>query len=776
MGEVYRARDPQLGREVAIKVLPDRVASDPDRLRRFQKEARAAGALNHPNILAVYDTGHHRTAPYVVSELLEGDTLRERMDASALSISKAVDYALQIARGLAAAHDKGIVHRDLKPENVFVTKDGLVKILDFGLAKFRGPDTEAEGADEELETVSKLTLPGAMIGTSGYMSPEQVRGQTADHRSDIFSFGAVLYEMLSGQRAFRGDSSVETLNAILKEEPADVSKTKPELPLALVRALARCLEKKPEERFQSARDLAFDLEQTTHGTGGASASASETRPLPPGLRWSTHRKIAGVALAGLVTATIFLARGWIVEETPRPPEVVKIESIAVLPFDNLSGDPEREYFADGMTDALISSLSQVGTLRVVSRTSSMRFKGVHRPLREIAQELGVEALVEGSVAHGEGRVLIRAKLLEPDAERQLWAAEYERPVRDVLTLHGEVARTIAERIGAGLTPEESSRLSAERPVEPEAYDEYVRGLAAFSSADRPSAASHFEAAVAMDPQFPVAYASLSLANAWGAYEVGPPGVTLERARVYAERALELDDGLAEAHAALGSVLQREWEWEASEDAFRRALELNPSSAEAHLHLSILLSHVGRADEAVDEAERAVALDPRDPLKRIALGWAYWWARRYEKALERFRAVLAVEPDHPLAQYNVGMVLTAQGRHDEALAAARRARNLAPGLTFIRILEAQALAHSGQIEPARATLAELERQYEAGVMGPTGVSILHMALADEEQALAWLEKAYQERDLLLSNIAVEPWWDPLRDDPRFISILSRIGLE
>jgi TolB-like protein/Tfp pilus assembly protein PilF len=777
MGEVYRARDPRLGRDVAVKVLPQEVASDPDRLRRFQREARAAGALNHPNILAVYDTGRHQTTPYVVSELLQGETLRERMSAAALPIPKAIDYAVQIARGLAAAHDKGIVHRDLKPENLFVTKDGLVKILDFGLAKFESPDRPAEGADEEVETLSRETRPGVMMGTAGYMSPEQVRGRTVDHRCDVFSFGAVLYEMLSGQRAFRGDSSVEILSAILKEEPGDLARTKPDLPLALLRIVARCLEKKPEERFQSARDLAFHLEQVAQGAGSGSASASVSRSVVAGMRRGPHRAVGAVALAGLAAAAVFLlVRGWRSEETAGLPEAGRVESIAVLPFDNLSGDPEREYYADGMTDALISSLSQIKALRVVSRTSCMRFKDVHLPLREIAEELGVDALVEGSVAQGEGRVLIRAKLLEPVAERQLWAAEYERPVRDVLTLHGEVARAIAGQIGAALTPEESLRLSAERPVDPEAYDEYVRGLAAFSSGDRPNAASHFEAAIGVDPGFPQAYASLSIANSWGAYEVGPPGVTLERARLSAERALELDDGLAEAHVAMGGVLQREWEWEASESEFRRALELNPSSAEAHFHLSILLSHVGRPDEALGEAERAVVLDPRDPLKHIALGWVHWWAGRHEKALERFRAVLAVEPDHPMAQFNVGMVLNAQGRHDEALAAIRRARELAPGLAFIRGAEAQALAGSGQIQQARAILAELEHEYEAGAQSPTGVAEIHLALGDKEQALAWLEKAYRERDLLLANIAVEPWWDPLRDDPRFIDILRRMRLE
>jgi tetratricopeptide (TPR) repeat protein len=406
----------------------------------------------------------------------------------------------------------------------------------------------------------------------------------------------------------------------------------------------------------------------------------------------------------------------------------------------------------------------------------MRFKGVHKPLREIAEELGVDALVEGSVAQGEGRVIIRAKLLEPVAERQLWAAEYERPVRDVLTLHGEAARAIAGRIGAALTPEESLRLRAERPVDPEAYDEYVKGLAAFSGRDLAGAASHFEAAVRIDPGFAQAHASLSVANAWRASDVSPARVALERARVYAERALELDGGLAEAHVALGSVLLGEWEWEASESELRRALELNPNSAEAHFHLSILLSHVGRPDEALAEAERAVVLDPRDPLKRIALGWVHFWAGRYEKALERFRAVLAVEPDHPLAQYNVGMVLLAQGRPDEALAAARRARGLAPGLAIIRWEEAHALAASGQTQQARAILVELERQHEAGAMSPTAISIVHMALGEKEQALVWLEKAYRERDIGLINLAVEPWWDPLRDDPRFIDILRRIGLE
>jgi len=442
MGEVYRAQDIRLGREVAVKVLPAAFSADPDRLRRFEQEARAASALNHPNILTIHDIGTHGGAPHVVSELLEGNTLRERLDGSALPVRKATDYAIQIANGLAAAHEKGIVHRDLKPENLFVTKDGRVKILDFGLAKLTRPEA-ASGPQTQVPTVTAGTEPGVVMGTVGYMSPEQVRGHPADQRSDIFSFGAILYEMVTGRRAFQRDTAAETMTAILKEEPSGLSEVSARVAPALERIVQHCLEKAPEERFQSARDLAFALRD-------ALSESATSKALPAAPRFRFRLGVPFVLAASLLAAVVLWLlwrdvggfRGRSLSQAGAP----QIQSLAVLPFQNLSRDPEQEYFADGMTEALIADLAKIRALRVISRTSAMQYKDVKKPLPQIARELNVEAVVEGSVLRSGDRVRITAQLIHAPTDRHLWADSYERDLKDVLALQSEVARAIAQEI------------------------------------------------------------------------------------------------------------------------------------------------------------------------------------------------------------------------------------------------------------------------------------------------------------------------------------------
>src|SRR6266540_1551808 len=422
MGEVYRARDPRLSRDVAIKVLPASFSNDPDRLRRFELEARAAGVLNHPNIIAVYDVGSHEGAPYVVSELLEGETLREVLADGRLPPRQAIDFALQMAQGLAAAHDKGIVHRDLKPENLFITKDGRVKILDFGLAKLTRPETEA-GPLTEAPTATAGTEPGVVMGTLDYMAPEQVRGKPADVRSDIFSFGAILYEMLSGRRAFRRDSAADTMSAILKEDPPDISPAKRDISPVLERIIRHCLEKKPEQRFHSAHDLAFDL----------SAAASESGLTRPRLPARTPLLWAGAALIALVAVLAVLLLRTRGNQGLRPGAAAPDrKSIAVLPFQNLSPDPENAFFADGMTEDILTQLAKIRDLKVISRTSVMRYKGTQKPLREIAAELSVATVLEESVRRAGDRVRIVGQRVDARTDQHLWAETYDREIKDCL--------------------------------------------------------------------------------------------------------------------------------------------------------------------------------------------------------------------------------------------------------------------------------------------------------------------------------------------------------
>jgi len=506
-GEVYRARDPRLDRDVAIKVLPEDVASDAERLRRFEKEARAAGALNHPNVLAVYDVGAHDGRPYLVTELLEGETLRERMAASSLSVEKTVEYAVQIARGLAAAHDKGILHRDLKPENLFVTRDGLVKILDFGLSKLRGPQEQAAEIQTDAETASRTTDTGAVIGTAGYMSPEQVRGQAVDHRSDIYSFGTVLYEMLSGQRAFRGDSGVEVLNAILKEEPPEIDDPGRGVPPQLIRILKRCLEKRPEDRFQSARDLEFDLGPVW----GSAGSARRQRSLVTAVATAT-------ALLAVTIGFMWLKLGS--ETLPGPAAPTERKTIVVLPFENL-GSPEDEYFAAGTTEEVTNRLARVGGLGVISRTSAVQYDTAGKTIKQIGADLGVDFVLEGTVrwdpqGRGAGRVRISPRLVRVTDDTHLWAESYDRTVGDIFAVQSEIAETVVRQLGLALPPEERRALEASPTESLDAHRAYLTGLDHYHTPDPMEkesleiAVRMFERAVEADPGFvPASRTSLS---------------------------------------------------------------------------------------------------------------------------------------------------------------------------------------------------------------------------------------------------------------------------
>jgi serine/threonine protein kinase len=463
MGEVYRARDRRLGRDVALKVLPDRLAADREYCARFEREARAVAAVSHPNILAIHEFGEHDNLVFAVTELLEGETLRRRMLRERLAWRKATEIGIAISDGLAAAHAKGIVHRDLKPENVFVTSDGVVKILDFGLAR---PVELATTEPTSARTEQALTHTGAILGTVGYMSPEQASGKAVDARSDIFSFGCLLYEMLSGRRAFSGGSPSETIAAILRDPPRDVSDENASLPVGLGRVTARCLSKRPEERFQTARDLGFALKEILSGTSALAPSLA---------RSLTHRTLfwRGALLAFAILAAIFV---FIRVRVPRvPASPIRIQSIAVLPLENLSNDPQQEYFADGMTEELINTLARFSALRVPSRASVMRYKDSRKPLPEIARDLNVDAVLMGAVLRSGDRVRITAQLIDVSSDRHLWSASYERDLRDILALQNQVAQTIANEIQISVAPEEKSRLTKARRIEPAVHEAYLRG-------------------------------------------------------------------------------------------------------------------------------------------------------------------------------------------------------------------------------------------------------------------------------------------------------------
>jgi TolB-like protein/Tfp pilus assembly protein PilF len=774
MGEVYRARDARLGREVAIKVLPAEFSADVDRLRRFEQEARAASALNHPNILTVHDIGTQDGAPFVVSELLEGETLRERLSLGALASRKAVDYAVQVARGLSAAHEKGIAHRDLKPENLFVTKDGRVKILDFGLAKLTRPEP-ASGPGTQAPTVTHGTEPGVVMGTAGYMSPEQVRGEAADQRSDIFSLGAVLYEMLTGNRAFRGGSAVETLNAILKDDPAELSQAGREVSPALERIIRRCLEKSREERFQSARDLAFALGEATSAAASSPATAEVVRPKTMPVSRLVVVAIGVVALlAALVAGNVAGIRKRILGGAAPG----RIRSLAVLPLENLSRDPDQEYFADGMTEALITDLAQIRSLRVISRTSVMGYRATKKPLPQIARELNVDAVLEGSVQRSGGRVRITAQLIEAPTDRHVWAKSYERDLRDVLSLQSEVARAVASEIRAAVTPAEQTRLANARPVDPEIHELDLRGTYVLNNAasekDLRKAIGLFQQALAKDPADAPAYVGLAFGYASLTDFYLPPRETMPRAKAAAVRALELDDTLADAHTALGWVhTAYDWEWSSAEMEFRRALELNPSSAYAHDGYANYLTVVGRSEEAVAELRRARELDPLSvSIHSDALN-AYSNLKRYAEAIERARIILELDPNNGFAHAQLALVYVQMGRRSEAVSEAEKAiQNSDSPLNHATA--GTALAAVGETGRARRLLGQLMEVSKKRYVCPYEIGLIYVGLGDKDEAFRWLEKGYQDRSICMQYAKQDPRMTPLHGDPRYEDLLRRLA--
>jgi serine/threonine protein kinase/tetratricopeptide (TPR) repeat protein len=771
MGEVYRARDTRLAREVAVKVLPAGFVADADRLRRFEVEARSVSALNHPNIVTIHDVGTQDGAPYVVWELLEGETLRQRLASGPLPARKAVDYGLQIARGLAAAHEKGIVHRDLKPENLFVTRDERIKILDFGLAKAVAP--AAAGAGETaVPTEAPGTEPGVVMGTMGYMSPEQVRGQAVDQRSDVFALGAILYEMLSGRLAFQGASAADTMSAILGAEPPELSAAGRTIPPALDRTVRHCLEKSPQARFQAAGDVAFALEEVS---GGAPSPPTTTAGSPPRRRRVGLLAAAGGAavLIGIGVFAIRPLRERLLAGAPAAP----IRSIAVLPLDNFSKDPDQEYFADGMTEELITDLSQIGSLRVISRTSAMTYKGTKKRVPEIGRELGVDAVLEGSVQKSGGRVRITAQLVRAATDQHLWAKSYERDLRDVLALQTEVARAVAGEIRATLTPTERARLNGARPVDPEVQDLYLQGRYHLNQAGEPEirkAIACFEQVLEKEPGN--ARACSGIADAWLSLSdfYVPPWEAMPKARDAARKAVALDETLAEAHASLGAVLfNYDWKWAEAEAEFRRAIGLNAGYAEAHHWYGNELVWVGRTEEGLAEIELAVRLDPRALFLGFDAGLDYFVARKNEQALDQFRRLVAIDPGFGWAHTGLGLAFQQLGQPAQAAAEAEKGIALDDS-PLMQATACGVLAASGERDRAREVLARLVEVSRTRYLCPYEIGIVHLNLGDRDAAYRSFEKGFHDRSICMPLMKFDPRLDSIRSDPRYLDLVRRMG--
>jgi eukaryotic-like serine/threonine-protein kinase len=766
MGEVYRARDERLKREVAIKVLPSSFSADHDRLRRFEQEAQAAGALNHPNILTIYDVGTHEGSPYVVSELLEGETLRNRLAGGAFSPRKVLGHALQIAHGLAAAHERGIVHRDLKPENIFVTRDGRVKILDFGLAKLA--HAQEVGSASQMATAAAGTQPGVVLGTLGYMSPEQVRGKPADARSDIFAFGAILYEMLSGRRAFSGDTAADTMSSILMKDPPDLSLTNQNISPGLERVVRHCLEKDPEQRFHSAHDLAFDLENLSDVTR---LPADRSAPLAGISRRARLTMLsAGLAVAALAV-TLAILRGH--------PRRGPIDSIGVLPFANGSRDPNAEYLSDGITESLINSLSRLQELRVAARSTVFHYKGRDTNPQKAARDLNVRAVVTGKLTQRGDSLIVQADLVDASSGAQIWGNRYDRKLTEILAVQEEIAREISEKLQPRLTAPEKGRLGKGSTANTDAYQLYLKGRYAWEKRTEEGlgqSIEYFQKAIEKDPGYALAYAGLADSYAvLSSYSIMSPAESFPRARAAARKALEFDDGLARAHATLGIALtDYDRNWSAAESEYKRAIDLDPNYATAHFWYSLLLSAVGRSDEGLTQIQKAREIDPFSPIIQANSVRLLVWARRFDRAIEEGGKAVRDNPNFASAHFFLGLAHEATGTIREAIAEYHRAADLA-GQTPLGIWHrGRAEALEGRRAEALRTIEELKNLAARRYVASSYIATILIRLGDKDQAFVWLERALEQRSYDTLYLKVDPLFDGFRSDPRFPDLLRKAG--
>jgi len=757
MGVVYKAQDTTLDRFVAIKFLPPHLSKDEEAITRFIHEAKAASALDHVNIGTIYEVDKTTDGQtFIVMAYYEGETLRQRIDQRGVGVGEAIDIIEQIASGLARAHETEIVHRDIKPSNIIITKRGEAKIIDFGLAKLAGK--------------TRLTKEGSTLGTAAYMSPEQARGEEVDHRSDIFSLGCIFYELLTSTTPFRGEHEAALLYEIVHQEPETVSSQRTDLPTEIDRVIEKTMAKKPNERYQHAQDLLVDLKSLREWI----ESNVEKSPLEQRAAGRRFRLLL-YAVIVVIVAIIFFALLHFLPKGEGP-----IDAIAVLPLENLSGDSSQDYFADGMTEALIADLAKISALKVISRTSIMQYKEKRKPLPEIADELGVDAIVEGSVLRAGDRIRITAQLIEAATDRHLWVESYEHDVRDVLTLQSEVARAIASEIEVTLTPREREQFESAGQVEPEAHEAYLKGRYQWNKRTSEALAKsieYFEQAIEIDPDYALAYAGL--ADVWwvhGDLGIVPPREAYRKSRINAKRALELDEDLAEAHTALAQVAANlDWNFKEAEEGFKRALTLNPNYATAHQLYAEFLTHMGRLDEALLEITKAQELDPFSIIISAIRITVYKYARRYDEAILAAKETLELDEHFPVAFQMLASTYYDMGLYD--LAVSNQARSMSElgssGEVVDSFMEAYSVGGAEGI--ARWNIKHADRM----LMLPHSESFLkaesYANLGEVDSMVVYLEKMLENRSIYSLFIGVDCSYDPYRSDPRFEALIDRIGL-
>jgi eukaryotic-like serine/threonine-protein kinase len=770
MGEVYLARDERLGRKAALKLLPDSLTTDETQLSRFKNEARSASALNHPNILTVYEIGAEGNRLFIATEFIEGITLRASLARGRIKSHAALEIAVQVASALTAAHEAGVVHRDIKPENIMLRPDGYVKVLDFGIAKL----TEERPAREhhELATTSGLqTRPGLVLGTGRYMSPEQARGQKVDARSDIWSLGVVIYEMVVGIPPFLGETPSDCIASILTKEPLPLSGVLPDVPLKLEEILQKALRKDRDERYQTARELLGDL----HTLKGELELAGPARAGVIVRQIKRHKRGVLLMLAVAILAAGAFAYPFFFVAPPPPPNE---KSIAVLPFENLSEEKSNAYFADGIQDEILTRLSKIADLKVISRTSTQRYKHTSQSPSQIAHQLGVANLLEGSVQRTNDQVRVNVQLITAANDTHLWAETYDRKLTDIFVVESDIATTIAKTLQARLTGAEKAAIAKRPTANREVYELYLKGRFFWNkrtAADLRKAIEYFNQALDKDPGYAPAYAGLTDAYLiLSQYGAASPADSFPQAIAAAKKAIELDDTLAEAHTSLACALAYyDFDFEQSVKEFERAIQLNPNYATAHHWLSNgVLSALGQFERAIAEGKRAVELDPLSLVINTDLGQDFFYARRYDEAIVHLRKTIEMDPRFYFAHWVLGTALQLKGQLSEAVAEYGKAVELNDDPSVLALL-GQAYARAGQRDEAQKILLRLSEEAKSRYVQAYSFVLMYLALGDKERAIDEMERAYRERDANVAQIRTDPMLDDLRGNPRFEKLASQI---